>query len=62
MITVPVGPSGVDPVVTNLMLEPLEFLEGDVVEVGGDNLNPSCNGLKVVKGGEGSVGVIIEAV
>ena len=62
MVAVPVGPSGVDLVVTNLMLEPLKLLEGDVAEVGGDNLDPGCNGLEVVEGGEGSVVVIVKAV
>ena len=62
MVTVPVGPSSVDLVVTDLVLEPLELLEGDVAEVGGDNLDPSCDGLEVVEGGKGSVGVVVEAV
>ena len=62
MVTVPVGPPGVDPVVTDLVLEPLELLERDVAKVGGNDLDPGCNGLKVIEGGEGSVVVVVEAI
>ena len=51
-----------DLVVTNLVLEPLELLEGDVAEVGGDDLDPCRNSLEVIEGGEGPVVVVVEGV
>ena len=62
MIAVPAAPSGLDLVVVNLVLEPLELLQSDVAEVGGYDFDPTCNGLKVVESWERAVLVIIEAV
>ena len=62
VVAVPVRPPGVDTVVTDLVLEPLKLLECDVAEVGGNDLDPGCNGLEVVERGEGSVVVFVESV
>ena len=62
MVAIPVAPFSVDAVVTNLVLEPLKFLKCDVAEVGGYKLDPIGNGCKVVEGGKGSVGVVVELV
>ena len=61
MVAVPGAPLGTDVVVSDLVLEPLELLESDMAEVGGDEFDPIRNSREVVEGGEGTVGVVVEA-
>ena len=46
----------------DLVLEPLKFLESDVAKVGRDDIDPTCDGLEVVEGGERAVSVVVEAI
>ena len=62
LVAVPGAPLGTDAIVSDLVLEPLELLEGDMTEVGGDELDPIRNSREIVEGGEGTVGVVVEAV
>ena len=62
LVAVPGAPLGTDVVVGDLVLEPLELLESDMAEVGGNEFDPIRNSREVVEGGEGTVGVVVEAV